>query len=64
MEELTLSKTELEEKLADNKIYNDKNKEQLKLLLEEQGKVDSSLQQVEMDWLEVSEELESANANA
>jgi ATP-binding cassette subfamily F protein 3 len=61
MEELTLSKESLEEKLADNDIYNDKNKDSLKLLLEEQGQVDNSLQQVEMDWLEVSEELESAN---
>lgn len=62
MEELSSSKESLEAKLADNEIYNEKNKEQLKILLEEQGKVDSSLQQVEMDWLEVSEELESANA--
>ena len=62
LEELSLTKESLEEKLADNDIYNENNKEQLKLLLEQQGKVDSSLQQVEMDWLEVSEELESANA--
>jgi len=61
MEELSLSKESLEEKLADNEIYNQENKERLKILLEEQGQVDSSLQQVEMDWLEVSEELESAN---
>jgi len=33
----------------------------LKKILEEQGQVDSNLQQVEMDWLEVSEELEVAN---
>ena len=62
MEELTLTKESLEEKLADNEIYSEINKEILRSLLEEQGKVDSSLQQVEIDWLEVSEELESANA--
>lgn len=61
MEELSLSKESLQEKLADNEIYNEKNKDILKTLLEEQGMVDSSLQQVEIDWLEVSEELESAN---
>jgi len=62
MEELTLTKESLEEKLADNEIYSEINKEILRSLLEEQGKVDSSLQQVEIDWLEVSEELERANA--
>ena len=61
MEELSSSKESLEEKLADNDIYDKENKELLKNLLEEQGQVDSSLQQVEIDWLEVSEELESAN---
>lgn len=63
MEELALAKESLEEKLADNDIYSDKNKDALKRVLEEQGIVDSNLQQVEMDWLEVSEELESANGN-
>lgn len=58
MEELTSSKDTLEEKLSDNDIYSDSNKEQLKKVLDEQGKVDNDLQQIEMDWLEVSEELE------
>lgn len=61
METLSSNKESLEEKLADNDIYNEKNKEILKRLLEEQGQVDNELQQVEMDWLEVSEELEIAN---
>ncbi len=60
MEELTSSKESLEEKLADNDIYSEANKDTLKSILEEQGLVDNNLQQVEMDWLEVSEELESA----
>ena len=51
----------LEGKLADNSVYDENNKEVLKKLLEEQGKVDNDLQQVEVDWLEVSEELEEAN---
>ena len=60
MEELTSSKESLENKLADNDIYSEANKDTLKSILEEQGLVDNNLQQVEMDWLEVSEELESA----
>ena len=61
MEDLSANKDMLEEKLADNEIYDESNKEMLKKLLEEQGQVDNNLQQVEMDWLEVSEELEVAN---
>jgi len=60
MEELSSSKELLEEQLADNDIYSENNKDRLKKLLEEQGQVDNSLQQVELDWLEVSEELELA----
>lgn len=61
MEKLSSSKETLEEKLSDNTIYNDSNKDTLKKLLEGQGQVNNELQQVEMDWLEVSEELELAN---
>ena len=61
MQELSSSKESLEQKLANNDIYSESNKDALKKLLQEQGQVDSSLQQVEMDWLEVSEELEIAN---
>ena len=60
MQELSSIKELLEQKLASNDIYSESNKDALKKLLQEQGQVDSSLQQVEMDWLEVSEELENA----
>jgi len=60
MEELSFSKESLEQQLSDNNIYNENNKDKLKKLLEEQGQVDNNLQQVELDWLEVSEELEQA----
>ena len=62
MEELTSTKESLEEKLADNDIYSESNKDILKSLLEEQGQIENNLQQVEMGWLEVSEELENASA--
>jgi len=62
MEILSANKELLETKLADNNIYDESNKENLKKLLEEQGQVDNNLQQVEIDWLDVSEELEVANS--
>ena len=62
MEDLNSNKDLLEEKLADNDIYNVSNKDMLKKLLEEQGQVNNDLEQTEMDWLEVSEELEAANS--
>jgi ATP-binding cassette subfamily F protein 3 len=55
MQELSSSKESLEQKLANNDIYSESNKDALKILLQEHGEVDSSLQQVEMDWLEVSD---------
>lgn len=61
MQELSSNKESLEQKLANNDIYSENNKDALKKLLQEQGQVDSNLQQVEMDWLEVSEELEIEN---
>ena len=61
MNELSSSKESLEKRLSDNEVYKENNKDLLKTLLEEQMKVDSSLQKVEIDWLEVSEELESVN---
>lgn len=60
MQELSLSKESLENKLAENEIYGEENKEMLKVLLEDQVKVNNDLQQVEIDWLEISEQLESA----
>ncbi len=61
LQELSSSKSLLEEKLSDNAIYNESNKENLKKLLKDQAEVESSLQQVEFDWLEISEQLEAAN---
>ena len=61
METLSLTKDELEEKLANNDIYSESNKSTLKDLLKEQGNVNNDLEQIEIDWLEASEELESIN---
>ena len=62
LQDLSALKESLEEKLSDNDIYSESNKEILNKLLEEQGQVNINLDQVEMDWMEVSETLESTNS--
>jgi len=55
---LTSKKDKIEKQLADNDLYNAENKQQLATLLQQQSDIGSELEQVEMDWLEVSETLE------
>ena len=50
----------VEEKLADNNLYADSEKNKLKALLLEQGELKSELEQLEMDWFEASEALQDA----
>ena len=50
----------VEQKLADNTLYEDSAKDKLKALLLEQGDLKSELEQAEMDWFEASEALEEA----
>ncbi len=45
--------------LADNDLYQEQQREQLKLLLVEQAKVNSSIAEVEEQWLAVMEEIEA-----
>lgn len=59
MEKLDEEKTQLEEQLADNSLYSDENKDNLKTLLEQQATVTQQLQDVEEQWLEASEALEA-----
>lgn len=54
---------DVELKLADNSLYEDSAKEQLKALLLKQAILKSELEQVETDWFEASEALESAQAD-
>jgi ATP-binding cassette subfamily F protein 3 len=62
MDSLQTKLNELEEKLADNSLYEEKAKQQLKTLLLEQATYKSDLEQIELNWLEASEELETAQA--
>ena len=58
IEQLNQQQTTIQDKLADNTIYNEENKQQLKNLLEQQSTVTQSLAQAEEDWLAISEEME------
>ena len=59
IDKLTHEKDAVEAKLADNSIYDETNKLQLKTLLEQQATVTQSLQKIEEDWLAVSEQMEA-----
>lgn len=60
LDQLSVRKTELEQKLADTDIYNDENKDRLKDILMEKSQVDSDLEQVELEWMTLSEKYEVA----
>ncbi len=58
MEKLSSEKEKLETLLADPKIYEDSEKQNLKDLLQQQSQVTKSLDLVEEEWMQLSEELE------
>lgn len=58
MEKLNAQKQKLEQQLADSGVYQDSEKEQLKSLLLEQSTVQGELEELEINWLEISEQLE------
>jgi len=49
----------LESKLSDTEIYSAENKPQLKQILADQAKLKSDLEETEMQWLDVQEQLET-----
>ena len=60
MEQFSQEKETLEERLASAELYEESQKEQLKDLLQQQVRLTQSLDHVEEQWMELSEELESA----
>ena len=53
--------TEVEQQLADESLYADPNrKDELTKLIKEQAAVKATIEQLEWEWLEASEELEQA----
>lgn len=61
MEKLQTRLSEIETLLGDPGIYEEKNKNTLQPLLQEQAKLQSQLEETEENWLMVSEELEAAS---
>jgi len=61
LEKLTVKRVELEEYLADNTLYQAENKSELDALLTEQNKVNAQLEEVEIEWMGISEILENLN---
>jgi ATP-binding cassette subfamily F protein 3 len=64
MEKLNEKKSALESELADPAIYEAGNKERLKQLLAEQNSTTQELADIELHWLELSEQLEGAEQEA
>lgn len=58
LDQLNKEKSTLETQLTDNTIYEERNKQQLKQLLEKQTEVTKKLSSIEQQWLEANEELE------
>jgi len=59
LKRLGAEKADLERRLADPAIYGDAQREQLKALLMDQGRVERALSEAETAWLETSEALEA-----
>ena len=60
LDELSEKSDKLEKVLADPEIYQEENKEKLKKTLLAKSESDKALQDVEADWMDVSEEYETA----
>jgi ATP-binding cassette subfamily F protein 3 len=60
LEKLHARQSELELSLSEPGLYGNENKDQLKALLLEKAEVDSQCESAEMEWLEVYEQLETA----
>lgn len=51
---------QLEEQLADTSLYDETNKPRLKQVLQEKAQVDQALEETELEWMEISEQLEAS----
>ncbi len=63
LEKINPEKTKLETALADNSLYEPQNKAELDTLLAEQNKVCDKVDELETQWMEVSEALEQLQNN-
>ncbi|MBQ0755564.1 MAG: ATP-binding cassette domain-containing protein, partial [Amphritea sp.] len=58
LDKTTAKLQQLESQLADNSLYEEVNKENLKKLLQQQGELQQKSEKIEADWLDKLEELE------
>jgi len=52
---------QLEEQLADTELYNASNKDRLKTVLQEKAQIDQALEETEIEWMDISEQLEASD---
>jgi len=57
---LNVEKEKIEITLADSSLYEEQNKDQLKALLLKQNTINQDLEELEEEWMNISEEIESA----
>jgi len=60
MEKLQAQLSTIEEQLSDSGLYDAGHKDELNKLLQQQGSIKSNLESVEMEWIELSEQLEES----
>jgi ATP-binding cassette subfamily F protein 3 len=61
MEKLQSQLSDIEEQLSDNSLYDAARKDDLNKLLQQQGKIKGELEDIEMEWMELTEQLEEAD---
>jgi len=61
MEKLQTQLDNIEEKMSDTDLYSDSRKDELQKLLTQQGDLKSQLEEIEMEWMELTEQLEEAD---
>ncbi|WP_371194328.1 ATP-binding cassette domain-containing protein [Glaciecola sp. SC05] len=60
MASLNAQKAQIEDSMGDSTLYESKNKARLTVLIQQQGQVNSDLDDAEMQWLDAQESLEAA----
>lgn len=61
VEKLQAQLDAIEEKMSDTDLYTDARKDELQQLLSKQGEMKSQLEDIEMEWMELTEQLEEAD---
>jgi len=60
MEKLQTELADIEEKMGDSELYDASRKDELNTLIQQQGKLKSELEEIEMEWMDLTEQLEAA----